>query len=98
MSELKPCPFCGEKANLDVTEEFRGDFDEPCGSGEVPPPGSADALGQGCTCPVYDNAHGAGMGRDEHGQVVYVMDWDCPLHGAPYKRNCGTEIAATATD
>lgn len=22
---LKPCPFCGEGANLDVTEEFRDD-------------------------------------------------------------------------
>ena len=45
------------------------------------PPGSSAALEAGCTCPVYDNAHGAGMGRDEHGRVVYVMDWDCPLHG-----------------
>ena len=61
-------------------------------------PGSPSAVSQGCTCPVYDNAHGAGMGRDEHGRVVYVMSLDCPLHGAPYKRNCGTEIAATATD
>ena len=45
------------------------------------PPGSADAMSLGCTCPVYDNAHGAGMGRDEHGQTVYVMSLDCPLHG-----------------
>ena len=22
---LKPCPFCGEETNLDVTEEFRAD-------------------------------------------------------------------------
>ena len=64
----------------------------------IPNPGSPSAVDRGCTCPVYDNAHGAGRGKDEHGRVVYVMDWDCPLHGAPYKRNCGTEIAATATD
>ena len=25
MSGLKPCPFCGEGANLGVTEEFRDD-------------------------------------------------------------------------
>lgn len=49
--------------------------------GTVPPPGSDAALERGCTCPVYDNAHGAGRGKDEHGQTVYVMDWDCPLHG-----------------
>ena len=47
----------------------------------IPNPGSPAAVSRGCTCPVYDNAHGAGMGQDEHGQVVYVMDWDCPLHG-----------------
>ena len=47
----------------------------------IPTPGSSAAMTQGCTCPVYDNAHGAGRGKDEHGQTVYVMDWDCPLHG-----------------
>ena len=45
------------------------------------PPGSSSAVARGCTCPVYDNAHGAGRGKDEHGQTVYVMDWDCPMHG-----------------
>ena len=47
----------------------------------IPNPGSSAALLMGCTCPVYDNAHGAGMGKDEHGRVVYVMSLDCPLHG-----------------
>ena len=47
----------------------------------IPTPGSPAAVAQGCTCPVYDNAHGAGMGRDEHGRVVYVMSEGCPLHG-----------------
>ena len=50
-------------------------------AGYLPNPGSPSAVAQGCTCPVYDNAHGAGRGKDEHGRVVYVMDWDCPLHG-----------------
>ena len=47
----------------------------------LPNPGSPAAVARGCTCPVYDNAHGAGLGKDEHGQVVYVMSEDCPLHG-----------------
>ena len=47
----------------------------------IPTPGSPSAVVLGCTCPVYDNAHGAGRGKDEHGRVVYVRDWDCPLHG-----------------
>ena len=63
----------------------------------IPTPGSPSAVAQGCTCPVYDNAHGAGRGKDEHGQVVYVRDWDCPLHGTPYKRNYTPEIATKAT-
>lgn len=49
-----------------------------------PPPGSPDAVDAGCLCPVIDNAKGAGyMGgaRDEHGNVVYVISADCPLHG-----------------
>lgn len=44
---------------------------------ETPPPGSDEALEQGCACPVLDNAHGAGyMGTDR-----YVISMDCPLHG-----------------
>ena len=65
--------------------------------GLIPTPGSPSAVAQGCTCPVYDNAHGAGRGKDEHGRVVYVRDWDCPLHGTPYKRNYTPEIATKAT-
>ena len=47
----------------------------------IPNPGSFAARVRGCTCPVYDNAHGAGREKDKHGQTAYVMDWDCPLHG-----------------
>ena len=46
-----------------------------------PPPGSDEAMEKGCLCPVYDNAHGAGRGKDEHGRVVYVINEACPLHG-----------------
>lgn len=46
----------------------------------TPPPGSELALAAGCTCPVCDNRHGAGM-YEIGGQPVYVMNSECPLHG-----------------
>lgn len=49
-----------------------------------PNPGSAEAVKNGCLCPVIDNAGGHGyMGgaRDRHGETVFVMREDCPLHG-----------------
>ena len=80
VAKARSCRFCGGTGIVHVSYRD-GDFDEPCGCGAVPPPGSSSAVDRGCTCPVYDNAHGAGMGRDEHGRVVYVMSLDCPLHG-----------------
>lgn len=43
----------------------------------VPPPGSDAAIRAGCTCPVLDNAHGAGIGGG-----LWWIDSECPLHGA----------------
>jgi hypothetical protein len=40
------------------------------------PPGSDEALEQGCKCPVLDNNHGRGRGDGN-----YVMNVECPLHG-----------------
>lgn len=40
-------------------------------------PGSDEAIKHGCTCPVLDNAHGAGifgLGRD------WYISGDCPVH------------------
>lgn len=42
-----------------------------------PPPGSDEALAEGCTCPILDNAHGRGimgLGKD------FVVAQGCPLH------------------
>ena len=42
------------------------------------PPGSDAALDRGCTCPVLDNARGAGhlgLGRE------WWISEGCPLHG-----------------
>lgn len=47
---------------------------------QTPNPGSPEAKTAGCTCPVLDNAHGAGLGGDgaSFGWVIFT---DCPLHG-----------------
>ena len=45
-----------------------------------PNPGSDEALDLGCSCPVLDNAHGAGLPYPD-GPVFWVNK-DCPLHGA----------------
>jgi len=47
---------------------------------EIPNPGSDEALAQGCTCPVLDNAHGKGYFGGPDG--TFVMNAECPLHGA----------------
>lgn len=46
-----------------------------------PKPGSPEARKLGCKCPVIDNGHGAGSGReDEKGQPLYWISADCNLH------------------
>lgn len=47
---------------------------------KTPPPGSPEAVQQGCKCPVMDNAHGAGIPSPQGPQ--YWVVFDCPLHGA----------------
>jgi len=45
----------------------------------TPNPGSDEAIEQGCTCPVYDNARGKGiMGEERFG---FWLNKYCPLHG-----------------
>lgn len=45
---------------------------------EPPAPGSEAAIDAGCTCPIFDNAHGRGY----FGQAgIYVINASCPLHG-----------------
>jgi hypothetical protein len=39
-------------------------------------PGSDAAIATGCTCPVLDNGHGAGIGKGR-----YWISGACPVHG-----------------
>lgn len=46
-------------------------------------PGSDSAVEMGCKCPVLDNGRGAGyLGgvRDEDGELLFVINGNCPLH------------------
>ncbi len=49
------------------------------------PPGHPQAVADGCSCPVMDNANGNGCGYvDAAGNPLYVLDMECRLHnGAP---------------
>jgi len=52
---------------------------------EKPTPGSDEAVAQGCTCPVADNAYGLGLFGIYHGGPddarLFWVNEDCPLHG-----------------
>ena len=47
-----------------------------------PNPGSAEAIAQGCKCPVLDNGHGKGCGREIDGKPVFWINGECPVHVA----------------
>jgi hypothetical protein len=47
----------------------------------IPNPGSSEARGQGCRCPVVDNRRGLGAGAELDGRAVFYFRLDCPLHG-----------------
>lgn len=55
-------------------------------------PGAPRAKEAGCLCPVMDNGHGRGMGRDHKGVMLYVIREDCPMHGSePEQPFAGTK-------
>jgi hypothetical protein len=47
---------------------------------DTPNPGGPQAVGRGCTCPVYDNHRGKGFNGN------FWITVDCPLHGAEGER------------
>lgn len=44
-----------------------------------PNAGSPEAIAAGCTCPIFDNHHGAGALIN--GKRHWWQNADCPLHG-----------------
>lgn len=46
-------------------------------------PGSPEAVESGCICPRSDNSHGKGImgGAVYEGEVQFVINGACPLHG-----------------
>ena len=57
----------------------------------TPNPGSKAAVEQGCTCPVYDNAHGLGSGYlDDVGKPVFWINTQCVLHGVMNDKRADT--------
>ncbi len=50
---------------------------------KTPNPGSPDAVKAGCTCPIMDNHHGAGIAMPNGRGGLDTLFWksgDCPLH------------------
>ncbi len=58
------------------------------GASEAPKPGSAGAVGQGCTCPRYENRYGAGAWEFE-GEMQWWMAEGCSLHGFELRTEAG---------
>lgn len=50
--------------------------------GNVPNPGSDEAIKRGCICAVMDNARGRGCGRDVNGERLFYITAGCPVHAA----------------
>lgn len=62
---------------------------------EKPNPGSNEAIDQGCTCPVLDNAHGRGVpwpredGLDPNEHPSFYVVEGCPIHAPSRDRSEG---------
>ena len=46
---------------------------------KIPPPGSQEAIDQGCKCPVLDNGHGRGAYIKDD-EWIFWYSTDCDLH------------------
>lgn len=48
---------------------------------DAPNPGSKEAIGAGCVCPIIDNRCGRGFSTASNGSPYFVMVANCPIHG-----------------
>lgn len=46
-----------------------------------PNPGSAEAVANGCTCPVIDNRGGKGVPAGKDRAPLFWYNISCPVHG-----------------
>ncbi len=70
---LQACPTKDDMLRVWLTmtvQEYRKELQAH------PTPGSDEAIEQGCSCPVLDNGHGAGIGGGQ-----YWIGGNCPMHG-----------------
>ena len=68
------CMFCKDRPATPHEEDTMN----------TPNPGSDAAIAQGCTCPVMDNHHGAGMPFPDGPR--FWINADCPLHSQYLKK------------
>lgn len=78
---------CGAGINLIEWIEFRGykhegrfkfkKIQKAMSEEIIPNPGTEEAIGMGCTCPVMDNEYGRGYQGQEG---VFVFNMCCPIH------------------
>lgn len=60
-----------------------------------PNPGSNEAVDMGCTCPMFDNCHGAGA-YIEKGEPLFWINDKCPIHSAKKEALAGDTRANRA--
>lgn len=49
-------------------------------NGNIPAPGSKEAIEMGCLCPVVDNNYGKGYCRSPEGEILFCYNANCPVH------------------
>ncbi len=61
---------------------------------QLSPPGSNEAIDNGCTCPILSNNNGAGSRlTNNDGEPMYWKSSDCPLHGYGLSSGLLAELA-----
>lgn len=51
-------------------------------------PGTKEAVQEGCTCPIWDNHNGAGIGVQSDGSKLFWLVEGCPVHCPKIEKSC----------